>query len=323
MAEKKVLFTVNGFSVKEDSSYVVKDKKDMDAPSGYIQAGVSKLPSRGVGDSFEVSFISTDGGRTGVYDTGFFEYSNCYRELSMEERKPIVAALKKNLLNPYRLAKGNPTAFENGKEGEAFIQSQRFMVRSNKTYNTSDIESAMELYFGLLTRQLTPKGEEGNTAYEDSSYVVIDLSKDRNIKDERALNEFKAIGAFSSMLRADKERLYAILKYVGMTFLPSIDEGAIISMFNDYIRNNNSDKTDIFNSLVTETETKAGLDKVFIYKALKDLSVRATALTKSSGIYYYNDVEVGSDLKNAADNINKNPKLVQIKKELLLAEDED
>lgn len=323
MAESKILFTVNGFAVKADSTYVVKDKRDMDAPTGYIQAGVSKLPSRGVGDSFEVRFVSNDGGRTGVYDTGFHEYSDCYKDLSLEERKPIVAALKKNLLNPYRLATGNPTAFENGVEGEAFIKTQRFMVQSSKTYNTSDVRSAMELYFGLLTRQLTPKGEEGNTAYEDSSYVVIDLSKDRNIKDERALNEFKAIGAFSSMLRADKERLYAILKYVGMTFLPSIDEGAIISMFNDYIRNNNSDKTDIFNNLVTETESKAGLDKVFIYKALKELSTRATSLTKSSGIYYYNDVEVGSDLKNAADNINKNPKLVQIKKELLLAEDED
>ena len=323
MAESKTLFIVNGFAVKADSSYVVKDKKDMDAPSGYIQAGVSKLPSRGVGDSFEVAFISTDGGRSGVYDTGFFEYSNCYRELSMDERKPIVAALKKNLLNPYRLAKGNPTAFENGTEGEAFIKTQRFMVQSNKTYNTSDIESAMELYFGLLTRQITPKGEEGNTAYEDSSYVVIDLSKDRNVKDERALNEFKAIGAFSSMLGADKERLFAILKYIGMTFLPSIAESSIISMFNDYIRNNNSDKTDIFNSLVVETETKLGLDKVHIYKALKDLSTRATSLTKSSGIYYYNDIEVGSDLKNAVDNINRNPKLVQIKKELLLTEDED
>jgi hypothetical protein len=36
MAESKILFTVNGFAVKADSSYVVKDKKDMDAPSGYI-----------------------------------------------------------------------------------------------------------------------------------------------------------------------------------------------------------------------------------------------------------------------------------------------
>lgn len=323
MANDKILFTVNGFSVKADSVYVVKDKKDMDAPSGYIEAGVSKLPSRGVGDTFEVRFISRDNGRTGVYDTGFHEYSDCYKELSMDERKPIVAALKKNLLGPFRLAEGNSMAYENGIEGESFIKKQRFLVQSNKTYNTADIRAAMELYFGLLTRQITPKGEEGNTLYEDSSYVIIDISKDRTVKDERALNKFKAIGAFSSMLGVDKERLYAILKYIGMNFLPSIDEGAIISMFNDYLSNNNDDKTEIFNNLVTETESKTGLDKIFIYKALKELSTKATVLTKASGIFYYNNVEVGSDLKNAADNINKNSKLVQIKRELLLTADED
>lgn len=323
MAEKKALFSVNGFTVKEDSIYVLKDKKDMDAPTGYIQAGVSKLPSRGVGDTFEVRFISRDQGRTGVYDTGFHEYSDCYKALSAEEKKPIVAALKKNLLTPFRNAIGDPRAYENGLEGEEFIKKQRFNIHSDKTYNTSDIISAMELYFGLLTRQITPKGEEGNSAYEDSSYVVIDISKDRTVKDERALNKFRAIASFGSMYVHNRERLFNILKYVGMVFQPSIEEGVLIGMFNNYLENNNDDKTDMFNSLVTETESQAGLEKVAIYSALKDLSLKGTVLSKVSGIYFYDGIEVGSDLKNSAENINKNSKLQQIKRALLLAEDED
>jgi len=321
MSTRKTLFVIDGFEVKENSTYVIKDKKDMDAPTGYIKAGVTKLPSRGVSESFQVSFVSRDGGRTGTWDTGFYEYSPCYRDTDATEIKTLVTGLKKNLLLPYRHAIGDDLAFE--LNNNAFFDKTNFKVYSKKTYNTLDPIDRMELYFGLLTKQVTPKGQEGNTRYNDSSYVVIDISKDIKIKDERALAKFAAIGAFTALLKTDKPRLVAILHYTGMNFSSSIEDSVLIGMFNDYLTGENDDKTTAFNKLVEESETKVGLEKITIYQAIRDAYKKGGKVTKISGLYFYEDKEIGPDLKNSAENIAKNSSLASVKRDILLADDED
>ena len=102
---KDTLFKINDFEVKKDSIYVVKDKRDMDAPSGFIRAGVSKLPSKGVGDTFQVRYVSRDGGRTGTWDTGFYEFSHCYKTQDKDSVKPLITSLKKNILDLNTLLK--------------------------------------------------------------------------------------------------------------------------------------------------------------------------------------------------------------------------
>ncbi len=321
MSTRKTLFVIDGFEVKENSTYVIKDKVDMDAPTGYIKAGVTKLPSRGVSETFQVNFISRDGGRTGTWDTGFYEYSPCYRDVDSSEIKTLVTGLKKNLLLPYRHAIGDDSAFE--LSNNAFFDKTNFKVYSKKTYNTLDPIDRMELYFGLLTKQITPKGQEGNTRYNDSSYVVVDVSKDIKIKDERALSKFSAIGAFTAMLKTDKPRLVSILHYTGMNFSASIEDSVLIGMFNDYLSGENDDKTKAFNRLVEETETKEGLEKITIYKAIREAYKKGGKVTKISGLYFYEDKEIGPDLKNSAENIARNSSLASVKRDILLADDED
>jgi hypothetical protein len=320
MAKEK-LFTVEGFSVYRDSVYVIKDKPDMDAPTGYIVKGVSKLPSRGVGDSFQVNFKSRDNGRTGIWDTGFFEYSPCYKDMPAEEIKPVVMALKKNLVTPYKKASGIADAFDEG--NDKFFADLSFNVFSGKTFNTADPLSAVELYFGLLAHQITPKSEIGNSKFEDSSYVVVDINKDLKIKDEKALDKFRAIGSFTSMLSADKNRLFAILKFAGLNFQSTVEDAVLIGMFNDHLATNNEDRVKFFNDLVEETNEEQGLHKIFIYRTLKELSVKGGKVSRTNGLFFYDGTEIGADLKSAADNVAKLQKLVHIKKELLSLEDED
>ena len=312
---KDTLFKINDFEVKKDSIYVVKDKRDMDAPSGFIKAGVSKLPSKGVGDTFQVRFISRDGGRTGTWDTGFYEFSHCYKAQDKDSVKPLITSLKKNVLEPFRKAIGDPLAFE--QENEKFFLKQRFSIFSGKVFNTSDPVDTMELYFGLLTNQLTPKGQEGNTKFNDSSYVVVDINKDVKVKDERALEKFKAVGSFTNLLSSDKERLLAMLSYAGINPSKSVDDVTLISMFNDYLDQGQDDRIIMFNALVTETETEKGLEKVFIYKQLRSL-IATGKVTKTSGLYYYDGNEIGPDLKQASESIVKNSKFAGIKKEIML-----
>lgn len=319
-SERKFLFSINDFEVYSDSVYVVNDKRDLDAPSGYINVGVSKLPSRGVGETFQVRFESRDNGRTGVWDTGFDEYSPCYKSKSQEEAKAIVKGLRANLLNPYRKVIGVEDAFE--KTNEAFFLKTRFHVYSGKTYNTNDPVDLMELYFGLLANQLTPKGQEGNSKFNDSAYVVIDINKNLTIKVSRNIEKFKAIGAFQGMLQADRDRLMAILEYSGLSFSSSVDDNTLISMFNEYLDGGTKDnRIELFNKLVDETDNTQGMEKIYLYRALKvEFKKPNSKITKSGGIFYYDGVELGPELKNSVENITKNSKLLGVKKDLLLAE---
>ena len=321
MTKTKELFKVGGFTVRQDSKYVLKDKRDMDAPSGYIQVGVTKLPSKGVSESFQVKWISSDAsGKHGVWDTGFDAYSPCYKDVTRADAEIISAGLVESLLEPYRTATGNPLAFEKTNGDHTFFDGLNFKIYSGKTYSTSDPKDAMEVYFGLLTGQMTPKGQEGNTKYNDSSYVLVDIDMDHKVKDERAISKFSAIGAFTAMLISDKELLYSMLTYLGITISKSIDETTLIGMFNDKLESNIDDIATSFNRLVEESKTKPGREKLVIYSILKDKALKGK-LEKVSGIYFYDEVEIGADLKNAAEAISKNSKLANVKKQLLIDED--
>jgi len=321
MKEVKELFKIGNFTVRKNSKYVLKDKRDMDAPSGYIQAGVTKLPSKGVSESFQVRWISSDAsGKHGVWDTGFDAYSPCYKDIDRSQAELIANGLVANLLEPYRTATGNPKAFEKIPDDHSFFDGLNFKVYSGKTYNTNDPKDAIEVYFGLLTGQMTPKGQEGNTKYNDSSYVLVDIDMDHKVKDERALSKFAAIGAFSAMMISDKELLFSILGYLGINVSQSVEETTLIGMFNDKLESSIDDIATSFNRLVEESKTKAGREKLVIYSILKD-KFNKGKLSKISGLYYYDDVEIGADLKNAAEAITKNTKLTNVKKQLLINED--
>lgn len=329
MAKKEIsteLFTINGFTVRENSSYVIQDKRDMDAPTGYIQykGGVSKLPSKGVSESFQVRFAPTDAsGKQGVWDTGFDEFSPCYADLPNDEARAISRGLVKSVLEPYRKAVGNPNAFEKIAGDHSFFDSLNFKIYTGKTYNTNNVKDRLELYFGLRTGQLTPKGQEGNTKFNDSSYVILDIENKTRANNEKAIEKFKAVGSFTGMLNTDKVRLMAVLRYMNINTTPNIDDLTLIGMFNDKLEQSGNDVAYSFNKLVEETNEQAGLDKVIIYSKLRDTNTRGKLEKSTSGVYFYDGVEIGADLKNAAAAIAKESKLIQVKKALLFLDDED
>lgn len=330
MAKKETnteLFTINGFTVRENSSYVIKDKRDMDAPSGFInyKGGVSKLPSKGVSEMFQVRFVPTDAsGKNGVWDTGFDEFSPCYADVPNVEAKAIAKGLTTHVLEPYRKATGNPEAFEKKLGDHSFFDSLNFKIYAGKTYNTNNPKDRLELYFGLRTGQLTPKGQEGNTKFNDSAYVVIDIEGNTKVQNEKAIEKFKAIGSFTGMLTSDRIRLQSILRYLNVNFAPNIDDMTLLGMFNDKVESNGVEGfVNQFNKLVEETNDKQGLEKVLLYSKLRDTNLRGKLEKSTSGVYFYDGIEIGADLKNAAIAIAKESKLIQVKKALLLLDDEN
>lgn len=314
--DKSVLFTVNGFTVHKGNTYQLVDKPDMDAPSGFIQAGVTKLPSDGVGETFHCRFIRNGIGNDGVWDTGFYEYSPCYEGMEKERVRTIVNALSRNVVVPFEKKAGKPDILN--QDNESFWIKQRFNVYSDKPYNTSNPNDVLELYMGLLTYQITPQGQEGDSKYRDSAYILVDTTKKRKLKEEKSVAKFEAVGIFYELLKQEPEKLQAVMQYLGMNVNVSSDDTTLMATFDEYL-SGNTDKIRAFKNTVEDTNTDTGYSKILIYKKLREENLKPKSkLTRTpKGVYFYEDFEVGGDLKSAAENIAKNSELHNIKKELL------
>jgi hypothetical protein len=285
MSTEKVLFTVNGFEVKANSIYKVKDKPDGDAPTGFQELGVTKLPSAGVDESFQVPFHQLGNNGGGIWNTGFNEHSPCYYDMDPVVVTAQVKALNANLLKPYRAATGNQEAFKEGNED--FFKRTNFQVYSGQVFNTNNVIDLMTLYFALRAHQVAPEGRQGDSKYREASYIIVDKNKDVKEKDRRKSLKFSAIGTFTSLYQNDRERLYAILGWSGLPVSESVDQMTLVSMFDEFIEGK-PDRAEFFLNTEKDSNTKIGLEKILIYRKLKDTISKNTRISKvPNGSYFY------------------------------------
>lgn len=318
--KKELLFEVAGVQIFKGDIYICKHKEDLSAPSGLVEKGTTKLPSDGADNSFPCSyhaFSETEG----VWDTGFHEFSPCYAQESEEVVKRKIAFLQKNLVEPYERARGKQGLLNH--TNDDFWERKMFKISADKVFNTRSPEDLLALYFGLMTRELTPKGQEGDSRYGDSAYVLMDKTKSMKKKDERSDKLFEAIGVFEVLLKTDKKRLFDILSYLKITVSEDIATGALRSMIKEHFDQVTSKNVDVFMMVVEESETDEGRDKIALFIKLNEALKRGnTVTTNPNGVLYYGDTEIGPDLRAAAHNIAKTEELKEIKNKLLLEEDE-
>lgn len=319
MSDKKTLFTLHGFEVKEDSKYVLTDKLDMDAPSGFIAAGVTKLPSDHVSESFQATYNQ----EMDLWDTGFYPESPCYANENPTDAAIKVKAILKNVVEPYKRFAGIPLKDEEtlSHKNDAFwtAKAQNFMIYTNQIFDTTRAKDVFTLYFALLTRNVTPKGQEGDPKFNRASYVLVDTTKALKSKDEKASTKFKAIASFSNMLESDKDGLVNILRYIDVNVSVNAENATIMAIFDAYL-SQGQDKINRFNSMVSDYASDAGKEKIQIFNILKSkFGVDKKIGKNSKNMFTYDGIEVGPDLASSAENIAKN--LIDIKKELLLADD--
>lgn len=322
MSEKKLLFTVNGFEIRSNSSYKVKDKPDGDAPTGFQELGVTKLPSDGVDECFQVPYKQVGANGEGIWDTGFFVHSPCYANMEESQVKVMVKSVVDNLLKPYRSITGNPKAFEEG--NEEFLGKTNFKIYTGLTFDTNNMFDLMTLYFALRGHKVAPEGSKGDSKYRNCAYLLIDKNRDVKEKDRRKALKFESIGLFQTLFEQDKTRLYAVLNWINLRVGETTDKMTAIGIFDEYISGSH-DKSEAFLNTVKESETKVGLDKLMLYQKLKDSANRNAKITKlPNGTYFYDGtIEIGKDLKSCADNISKLKDLDKVKRELLLLTEED
>lgn len=317
---KELLFEVNGFQVFKDSIYVIRDKEDLNAPSGFIKAGVTKLPSDRITENFQCAY-KMKSATTGVWDTGFYKYSPCYANMKVEEIEQQVSMLKKNVVKPYEKFIGEKKALDHN--NDEFWNKKMFDVYTGKVFDMTNPEDVLALYFALRTRQVTPKEKKGDSSYKLSAYIIVDINKDVKRKDEKSSLLFDAIGKFEALYASDKKRLISSLNYLNLVVADDIERDSFRGLFNEWLNQRNGENVELFLKLVDETEEESGRAKVELYLKLKEGFVRGRVIKNPNGVYYYDEHELGPDLKSAAQNIAKSKKLETVKKQLLFLNDEE
>lgn len=202
---------------------------------------------------------------------------------------------------------------------EKYWDVKRFFVEANRVLNSDDPEDALLIYFGILTHQLTPKGEEGDTSYSDSSFVIQDTTKVKKLKDERAANKFRAIGVFHTLLEQEPNKLKMILNYLGLDYSENVESETLMSMFDEYLQRS-EDRIISFNNAITKSKDKKGMEEISVYSALKRevLKPKGRVSKSPGGLLFFEEIEIGQDIRSASENIVKNSDLKEIKTKLIL-----
>jgi hypothetical protein len=317
--EKEVLFTIDGFEVRKGTTYTIKDREDLDAPSGFVDMGATMLPSAGV----NVSFTAKYNRDAGVYDTGFYPYSPCYAILEKEAVDLVVEKLKTNLIEPFCQVKGLETI--PGPRDFEFWDNELFKVNAGLVLNTDNPLQLMNLYMALFNKQVVPEAMIGDSRYDDAAYTVSDINKGIKVKYERLARVSKAVGAFEQLLERDKKTLISALDYVNLSVSEKVEEDTLRAIFKQHVEGGGATQNaEIFLELLKEMKEEAGKAKVHLYAKLKEALNKKDGMLQrnNSGIYTYNGTELGPDLKTAAENISKNTSLADIKKAILIGNDD-
>jgi hypothetical protein len=309
--ERKLLFTVDSFDVYSDSIYKIGDKIDGDAPTGFVKARVSKLPSAGVGETFPFRYIIPEGMKTGKWDTGFYKESPMYSFTEDPTKK--VKDLVQNVLKPYREARGFKAIDETDNE---IMDAASFTIKSKMTLNTNNPVDVMTLYAALVTKNVVPPNAKGDSRYAKAFYTVEDSTKLIDEKHQGNALHYDCMKKFAKLHEVNKPALDLVFGWMELKAPEGASEETLYSILHEYTKDS-YDKSKTFISLVEEANTNNGLAKLEIYAKLKDLFRRGVKLTKQNGSFHYDGEEVGPDLKYAAENISKNSSLKEVKLDIL------
>jgi len=307
---RELIIDVNGFKIYVDSLYKIVHKVDKTAPSGYYEEGSTKLPSMGIGNTIQCDYISREGASTdGVWDTGFYEMSPCYSTTSPDKVKTQIQNLEKHIIAPYEKFKGKENLLS---QNSPFWDTYMVQLYAGRVFDTSKADQLLDLYISLRTRQLTPKGGEGNPLFRDSQYCVVDLEKARSVKDERSNKMLEAISSFMMLLENDPSLLKGVLSYMGIATSEDLEPDVIKPLFYEWI-NADGGRTDEFERAVGLTKTAQGKDTIILFSLLRKALRSKLAVKTSEGNYACDGHILGGDLKTAAKNVASDPELEEVK----------
>jgi|TARA_B110000908_G_scaffold167221_1_gene219782 hypothetical protein len=301
------------FELRTNSLYKVINRKDADAPDGFIEHGTTKLPSLGISNTVQCRYTAPQGGSEidFKFDTGFYPESPCYFNKSIEERMEHITLLKKHIVQPYEASSGGDKILSH--TNEDWWSEYSVEIEYNKVFNTSQVSDLLALYIILQSGHVAPEGMEGDPKYSQSDYTILDIDKTTAENATTATNKLDVMFEFGTLLRKDKSKLKSMLSYMGLLGVRgNQDDSSLKALFSQWI-SENSNRVSEFNRILEKVNTEKGKIEIEAFRKGQVMLEKGVIARMNNGRLIYQSRELGSDLKSSISNLMTNPDLENIK----------
>lgn len=307
------IIKVNDFEIEVGAIYKVINRPDKSAPEAFQEKGSTKLPSVEVANYRGVNFVSDELGN-GVYDTGLYEDSPCYALLDRDEVKLRVNALKKYVVEPYERFMGKEGLLNHN--NLEFWDNFSYKLGVDRAFKTSQASDLLDLVQAVLSYQLVPKNEKGNPRYGAAQYMVEDVTKYKGHKEEINNNFMEAVLSFGKLLENNRVTAIRALEYIGFnTISEDIENSSLNSMVYSWLMNDDGNAVKLLR-IYEKALTSDGSDEIALFHILNK-KVRTGQVSNISGEYYYGEIPLGVDLKEAASRLMKDKELLEVRHALM------
>lgn len=303
-----LLFKVRDFEIRKDSLYKILPKPDASAPDGLVNLGTTKIPSVRISNDVACRYkVTNAANQTGLYDTGLYEQSPCYANMDKDVVTEKVDLLNKHIVEPYERKYEEGALFHNNL---GFWDNYKIRLSSGRIFSTNNIDDLLALYIALNSFELTPKDHVGNPSYKGSQYCIEDSTKVQTYKNEKAQLFVKATGQYTSLKDSNPTKLKNLLRYVGIIgFSSDIALDSLDAVVLEWLEKTEQNPIR-FTEAYKLSSNKSTENIIYYYTMIGELTQKGV-INRVDGIYIYNSINLGVDLKAAAKYLNGRSKAAQ------------
>lgn len=299
---RKLLISINGFDVYEDSQFIVGDKKDEIYHGKIKKPGTKKYP--GAEEGCAPTFVTnTPTSAEGRYDLGLAEHSVFHKFHSSTEKKERIRQIRENIIEPFCEDRG--ISFERFEYNNEFLESSqaKFSFRAGDIFIASNPTDLFKLYLLLLRKKVCPTDKQSSSEYKDSVFTIWDTVAKKTVQETQNSRKMELTATlYNKIEKKEYKSLLDTFKYIGVKCYLSenSDKTQFIEFVSDNIINSPTQNERMFESFsvpAIEIEIHALLAENFTKPNAK--------LTKKSNTFFWEDTELGTSLKNIAKDISK------------------
>jgi hypothetical protein len=254
----------------------------------------------------------------GIWDTGFFPNSPCYRGVPKDQVEELVAQRVKHIKKPMEELVGEGRLDHKDTKDSFWLTFGRSNLRTGGYFRTNEPRELLELYIALLHGYVCSKEEQNHPMKRNASYVVIDKNKDISVQEERKQKKAEALKGYFKLAAKEESKSQEVLRYLGLPYTG--DEDALSSIVMDYVDHGKEGHNNAERLLATikKANHNLGYHEINLYCQLSDL-FKQGAIKKEGSEYYFKNISLGLDLKAASMKIAKDKELKELIKQEILA----
>ncbi len=313
--DKRATIRVANTDIHIGETYEVIGKRDLDAPSGFIENNTTKLLMAGIQEVRCVPYDSD----IERFNTGFEVHSPCNFKIPREEKEVLVAQYVKFIKEPFEKAYNKDTSAINIDFWAGNNQGAKpYMLEiwTGKKFDTSKTKDLFDLFHALKQGFICEEGEK-DSDLQKASYCIKNATKVISLQEERENNKFEATATFSVLLGTvdadENDTLYTILEWMQISNIRGADKDTLKRTFLKLLSNEKTgyDSAKRFLEAYELSNSDKGREKMEVFAMLSKLHLKRKIEFKRNQ-YFLEDEYLGNHLKGAAETALQKPELREL-----------